>query len=161
MVEEVQKHSVHTLVFRSLKRTHDKFVSDNGKPVPLDEESHKQKMAIKLRNEYGPVLHMRTSKENFKEKGPQNASDSYPHKQYPTNQGQDVEYLVTGTHPYPPEPGVALTADARIQRMPTESVAQSLAVSLPNQARVDANRTAPAGSEYHIQGLLTTPSPQR
>jgi hypothetical protein len=26
--EEVTKHSVHTLVFRSLKRTHDMFVSD-------------------------------------------------------------------------------------------------------------------------------------
>lgn len=28
--EEVTKHSVHTLVFRSLKRTHDMFVSDQG-----------------------------------------------------------------------------------------------------------------------------------
>lgn len=45
-------------------------------------------MAIKLRNEYGPVLHMPTLKENFKEKGPQNASDSYGHKQYPANQGE-------------------------------------------------------------------------
>ena len=45
-------------------------------------------MAIKLRNEYGPVLHMPTSKENFKEKCPQNASDSYGHKQYPANQGK-------------------------------------------------------------------------
>ncbi|OBS57532.1 hypothetical protein A6R68_11341, partial [Neotoma lepida] len=144
---EVQKHSVHTLVFRSLKRTHDMFVADNGKPVPLDEERqvlflsvskvfkililieehreksfidlkfHKRKMAIKLRNEYGPVLHMPTSKENLKEKGPQNAADSYPHKQYPANQG------------------VALTADTKIQRMPSESAAQSLAVALPNQAR--------------------------
>ena len=78
------------------------FVADNGKHVPLDEESHKRKMAIKLRNEYGPVLHMPTSKENLKEKGPQNAAESYPRKQYPANQGQDVEYLVTGTHPYPP-----------------------------------------------------------
>lgn len=50
--------------------------------------SHKRKMAIKLRNEYGPVLHMPTLKENFKEKGPQNASDSYGHKQYPANQGE-------------------------------------------------------------------------
>ncbi|PNI63259.1 PLRG1 isoform 7 [Pan troglodytes] len=106
MVEEVQKHSVHTLVFRSLKRTHDMFVADNGKPVPLDEESHKRKMAIKLRNEYGPVLHMPTSKENLKEKGPQNATDSYVHKQYPANQGQEVEYFVAGTHPYPPGPGL-------------------------------------------------------
>lgn len=45
-------------------------------------------MAIKLRNEYGPVLHMPTSKENLKEKVPQNASDSYGHKQYPANQGE-------------------------------------------------------------------------
>uniref|UniRef100_A0A8C2LXP4 Pleiotropic regulator 1 n=1 Tax=Cricetulus griseus TaxID=10029 RepID=A0A8C2LXP4_CRIGR len=145
MVEEVQKHSVHTLVFRSLKRTHDIFVADNGKPVPLDEESHKQKMAIKLHNEYGP--------------GPQNAADSCPHKQYPANQGQDVEYLVTGTHPYPPGPGVALTADTKIQRMPSESAAQSLPVSLPNQARVDANRTAPAGSEYLHPGASDRSQP--
>lgn len=159
MVEEVQKHSVHTLVFRSLKRTHDMFVADNGKPVPLDEESHKRKMAIKLRNEYGPVLHMPTSKENLKEKGPQNAPDSYPHKQYPANQGQDVEYLVTGTHPYPPGPGVALTADTKIQRMPSESAAQSLAVALPSQTRVDANRTAPAGSEYRHPGASDRSQP--
>ena len=45
-------------------------------------------MAIKLRNEYGPVLHMPTSKENLKETVPQNASDSYGHKQYPANQGE-------------------------------------------------------------------------
>lgn len=117
-------------------------------------------MAIKLRNEYGPVLHMPTSKENFKEKGPQNASDSYGHKQYPANQGQEVEYLVTGTHPYPPGPGVALTADTKIQRMPSESAAQSLAVALPSsQARVDANRSAPAGGEYRLPGASDRSQP--
>ena len=31
--EEVTKHSVHTLVFRSLKRTHDMFVSDQATSV--------------------------------------------------------------------------------------------------------------------------------
>uniref|UniRef100_A0A2K5ZI12 Pleiotropic regulator 1 n=1 Tax=Mandrillus leucophaeus TaxID=9568 RepID=A0A2K5ZI12_MANLE len=159
MVEEVQKHSVHTLVFRSLKRTHDMFVADNGKPVPLDEESHKRKMAIKLRNEYGPVLHMPTSKENLKEKGPQNATDSYVHKQYPANQGQEVEYFVAGTHPYPPGPGVALTADTKIQRMPSESAAQSLAVALPSQTKTDVNRTAPSGSEYRHPGASDRPQP--
>ncbi|XP_005400987.1 PREDICTED: pleiotropic regulator 1 [Chinchilla lanigera] len=160
MVEEVQKHSVHTLVFRSLKRTHDMFVADNGKPVPLDEESHKRKMAIKLRNEYGPVLHMPTSKENLKEKGPQNTADSYSQKQYPANQGQEVEYVVTGTHPYPPGPGVALTADTKVQRMPSESAAQSLAVALPSsQARADANRTASGGGEYRHPGASERTQP--
>lgn len=57
--------------------------------VVLILNSHKRKMAIKLRNEYGPVLHMPTSKENLKEKGPQNAAEPYPHKQYPANQGED------------------------------------------------------------------------
>uniref|UniRef100_A0A8C2QNB2 Pleiotropic regulator 1 n=1 Tax=Cricetulus griseus TaxID=10029 RepID=A0A8C2QNB2_CRIGR len=146
MVEEVQKHSIHTLVFMSLKRTHDMFVDDKGKPVPLDEESHKRKMAIKLHNEYGP------------EKGPQDAADSCPHKQYPANQGQDVEYLVTGTHPYQPGPGVALIADTKMQRMPSESAAQSLSVSL-NQARVDTNRTAPAGGEYRHPGASDRSQP--
>ncbi|XP_048220158.1 pleiotropic regulator 1-like [Perognathus longimembris pacificus] len=148
MVEEVQKHSVHTLVFRSLKRTHDMFVADNGKPVPLDEESHKQKMAIKLHDEYGPVLHMPTSKESLKEEGAQNATDSYAHKQYSANQEQEVEYLVTGTRPSPPGPGVSLTADTKIQTMPSESTARSLAVALPSsQTRVHGKGTAPGASD--------------
>lgn len=35
----VLKHSVHTLVFRSLKRTHDMFLSEEGQPVPEDESA--------------------------------------------------------------------------------------------------------------------------
>lgn len=31
------KHSVHTLIFRSLKRTHDMFISEEGLPIPEDE----------------------------------------------------------------------------------------------------------------------------
>ena len=38
----VLKHSLHTLVFRSLKRTHDMFLSDEGKPVPEDESAWAQ-----------------------------------------------------------------------------------------------------------------------
>uniref|UniRef100_A0A8C1V2I2 Pleiotropic regulator 1 n=1 Tax=Cyprinus carpio TaxID=7962 RepID=A0A8C1V2I2_CYPCA len=39
LLQDVQKHSVHTLVFRSLKRTHDMFVSDHAKAVALDDQS--------------------------------------------------------------------------------------------------------------------------
>ena len=35
--EPVLKHSVHTLVFRSLKRSHDMFLSKEGQPVPEDD----------------------------------------------------------------------------------------------------------------------------
>lgn len=38
LAQDVQKHSVHTLVFRSLKRTHDMFVSDQAKGIAQDEE---------------------------------------------------------------------------------------------------------------------------
>lgn len=37
-LQDVQKHSVHTLVFRSLKRTHDMFVSDHAKQIALDDQ---------------------------------------------------------------------------------------------------------------------------
>lgn len=37
MTEDVQKHSVHTLVFRSLKRTHDMFVSNQAILPELEE----------------------------------------------------------------------------------------------------------------------------
>lgn len=57
-MEEVQKHSVHTLVFRSLKRTHDMFLSDQANPPPPDEKSEKLKLAVKAKDEYGPVLHL-------------------------------------------------------------------------------------------------------
>lgn len=35
-MEEVQRHSVHTLVFRSLKRSHDMFVSNQSLLPDID-----------------------------------------------------------------------------------------------------------------------------
>lgn len=55
---EVQKHSVHTLVFRSLKRTHDMFLADQANPPPPNERSDKLKMMLKAQDEYGSVLHL-------------------------------------------------------------------------------------------------------
>jgi len=53
--EEVTKHSVHTLVFRSLKRTHDMFVSDQGALPDVDTEAEKILRSIKSRAMYGEV----------------------------------------------------------------------------------------------------------
>ncbi|CAH0771272.1 unnamed protein product [Bemisia tabaci] len=55
MTEEVQKHSVHTLVFRSLKRTHDMFVSNQSNLPPIDELAESIKKKIKTRDCYGAV----------------------------------------------------------------------------------------------------------
>jgi len=53
--EEVTKHSVHTLVFRSLKRTHDMFVSDQGALPDVDHESEAILRSVKSRAMYGEV----------------------------------------------------------------------------------------------------------
>ncbi|KAJ8335642.1 hypothetical protein SKAU_G00389840 [Synaphobranchus kaupii] len=149
MSEDVQKHSVHTLVFRSLKRTHDMFVSDHAKPVSMDEQSRKLKMAAKLRAEYDAVLHMPVLKEG-KDKGSNHISDQYSQQAYSALPGLDPEYLITGTHPYPYGPGVALTADTQLQKMPSEGAVQSLALALPpSQSRQQANLTAASVADIH------------
>ncbi|XP_058805268.1 pleiotropic regulator 1 [Phymastichus coffea] len=53
---DVQRHSVHTLVFRSLKRTHDNFLTNQGILPPIDSEIEKFKMSIKAKDTYGTVL---------------------------------------------------------------------------------------------------------
>lgn len=58
MVEEVQKHSVHTLVFRSLKRTHDMFLSDQGILPAKDDKSEILRRKCKVADEYGVVKDM-------------------------------------------------------------------------------------------------------
>ncbi|KAK7161829.1 hypothetical protein R3I94_004489 [Phoxinus phoxinus] len=148
MTEDVQKHSVHTLVFRSLKRTHDMFVSDHAKPIALDEQSFKMKMAVKMKTEYRPVLDMPVLKEG-RDKGPLHASDPYGQPEYPLPD-TSPDYLVTGTHPYPSAPGVALTADTQMQKMPSEAGVHSMALALPpSQARQEASRTAASVADIH------------
>uniref|UniRef100_A0A3Q3F5B6 Pleiotropic regulator 1 n=1 Tax=Kryptolebias marmoratus TaxID=37003 RepID=A0A3Q3F5B6_KRYMA len=121
LLQDVQKHSVHTLVFRSLKRTHDMFVSDHAKGVSQDEESHKLKMGVKLKVEYGPVLHIPILKEG------KDRVSHFPDGQ----QSDDPEYLITGTHAYPSGPGLALTADTKMHRNPSEAGVHSMALALP------------------------------
>ncbi|XP_067106524.1 pleiotropic regulator 1 isoform X1 [Osmerus mordax] len=146
MTEDVQKHSVHTLVFRSLKRSHDMFVADHAKPVALDDQSHKVKMAAKLRADYGAVLHMPVLKEG---KDRVLGSDMLSIQNY-SQSGDDPEYLVTGTHAYPSGPGVALTADTQLHRLPSEGGVHALALTLPgSQSRQDASRTAAGVGDIH------------
>lgn len=55
-VQDIPKHSVHTLVFRSLKRTHDMFLSDYSHPIAFDEKSTALRKNVKALDEYGPVM---------------------------------------------------------------------------------------------------------
>ena len=54
--EEVTRHSVHTLVFRSLKRTHDMFLSDAGQLPAVDGKANNLWMKTKARSTYGPIM---------------------------------------------------------------------------------------------------------
>ncbi|XP_060527414.1 pleiotropic regulator 1 [Cylas formicarius] len=56
MTEDVQRHSVHTLVFRSLKRSHDMFLSNQGLLPTVDEKADKIRRSIKARDFYGLVF---------------------------------------------------------------------------------------------------------
>ncbi|XP_037932036.1 pleiotropic regulator 1-like [Teleopsis dalmanni] len=55
-MEEVQRHSVHTLIFRSLKRTHDMFVSNQGALPEIDEKLEKVRKSIKAKDCYQLVF---------------------------------------------------------------------------------------------------------
>uniref|UniRef100_A0A1A9VA04 Pleiotropic regulator 1 n=1 Tax=Glossina austeni TaxID=7395 RepID=A0A1A9VA04_GLOAU len=55
-MEEVQRHSVHTLIFRSLKRTHDMFVSNQGALPEIDDKLEKIRKSIKARDSYSLVF---------------------------------------------------------------------------------------------------------
>lgn len=54
----IQKHSIHTLVFRQLKRTHEMFFSDINMLPPLDESLIKFKNSIKAKDQYSQVLNL-------------------------------------------------------------------------------------------------------
>ena len=55
-MDEVQRHSVHTLVFRSLKRSHDLFVSNQNGLPDQDEETEKLRFSLKARDMYSQVF---------------------------------------------------------------------------------------------------------
>ena len=56
MTEEVTKHSVHTLVFRSQKRTHDMFIADQGILPASDLVATKMWRNIKARSAYQHIV---------------------------------------------------------------------------------------------------------
>ncbi|KAM0729366.1 Pleiotropic regulator 1 [Formica fusca] len=74
---DVQKHSVHTLVFRSLKRTHDMFLSNQGTLPPVDPVLQQIKKAIKAKDSYGPVLE-RVKQNNITKAQQDNIADPPP-----------------------------------------------------------------------------------
>ena len=51
----IVKHSINTLIFRSLKRTHDLFIASESLPVPQHDLSSAIRKTCKLNSEYSAV----------------------------------------------------------------------------------------------------------
>ncbi|XP_045769413.1 pleiotropic regulator 1 [Maniola jurtina] len=78
MADEVIKHSVHTLVFRSLKRSHDMFLSNQSMLPPIDEKAEKVLKAVKARDSYGQVMSAVQRAQAIKQQEAMNRPDT-PH----------------------------------------------------------------------------------
>lgn len=52
---EAPKHSLETIVFRSVKRSRDMYLSEYGKPINVFAEGEKERVTAKINAEYGPV----------------------------------------------------------------------------------------------------------
>ncbi|XP_077293765.1 transport and golgi organization 4 isoform X2 [Arctopsyche grandis] len=77
-MEEVQRHSVHTLVFRSLKRSHDMFLSNQRLLAPQDDTAEKMKKAIKARDSYSLVFDRVKMAQALKQREALDASNNPP-----------------------------------------------------------------------------------
>lgn len=54
----VTKHSVHTLVFRSLKRSHELFLSDQASLPEYSDTARQVTLSVKAKDQYGPIIHL-------------------------------------------------------------------------------------------------------
>lgn len=117
--DDVQRHSVHTLVFRSLKRTHDMFLCDQGALPPVDESLEKLRRQVKSRNQYGPVLNL--VKQNKRKAASQPVYDGDP------EEFQDRPENVTNGPPAGPMPPPPPPSSPQIPTPPVPQP-QSLAV---------------------------------
>ncbi|XP_066921852.1 pleiotropic regulator 1-like [Clytia hemisphaerica] len=138
-VEDIPKHSVHTLVFRSIKRSHDMFLSDHAHPIPLDKKAEEIKRKFKIQSEYaniqkkqqpvGSVVRDKTNSFPLALEGPK---------------GQDQMLSITGPNSFPSTPGVSLTEDtASSHRQPSAAGVSHVRSLQPiSQSQIDANKHA-------------------
>ncbi|VDO78967.1 unnamed protein product [Soboliphyme baturini] len=100
---EVQRHSVHTLVFRSLKRTHDMFLCNQGSLPANDKKAIELQKKVKIRSEYGKVMEAAEAAKKRKEQEllplplPLKSTDS-------SNRGGGVQELLPLKAPIAPKP---------------------------------------------------------
>lgn len=99
----IPQHSVHTLVFRSMRRTHELFQSDEGNFTFLypEEEISCSKIApekviesIKAKDQYGPIMHLVQENEDNERKRPGQVTKIKPSAVQGSRQGGDNSMAV-------------------------------------------------------------------
>jgi len=157
--EPVVKHSVHTLVFRSLKRSHDMFIHHEGLPVPEDELALKRKIACKTGDEHALVKSMPPPNETIAKIAAKNISG----KPDPT------QPVVIGGHAYPNAPGVTLSVGTTAVPQPLSEqgihqVVENMAAqdkSVPSGVGLGDIYQHARGGETHSQALVLSKGTQQ
>ena len=75
MPEEVTKHSVHTLVFRSQKRAHEMFITDQGSLPDPEKDLESFIKRIKAQSYYGKSLVERVNQAKVKKEAYESRPD--------------------------------------------------------------------------------------
>lgn len=132
-------------MFRSLKRSHDMFVSDASQPIAEDELSLKQKIACKIRDEYSTVKDLAV---------PNSKNEQVPMKTKSSDSLEGIPPLVTGTHPYPSGPGVLLTPET--QAMPTGVPQEVVQKTIADWKTKDQRGTGGHGVGDMLKGSTST-----
>ena len=150
--EDIVKHSVHTLVFRSLKRTHDMFLHNHTFSLESDAKSDKLKIQCKIRDEYSTVKNLPLPKE-VAVSGQSNEQNKTSHSEPEPHQ----DPVILGAHPYPSAPGIPLNnQNAAIPRQPSQAgIQQVLAALPPSKAQIEATKQTPGVSEIRKQALIS------
>ena len=77
MPEEVTKHSVHTLVFRSQKRAHEMFITDQGSLPDPEKDLESFIKRIKAQSYYGKSLVERVNQAKVKKEAYESRPDVF------------------------------------------------------------------------------------
>jgi len=156
--EEITKHSVHTLVFRSIKRTHDMFLADHAQPLPPDKKADDLKARYKISSEYKLP----------KSEGPNQARNNEGAGQVSMplaiegSKGPASALAITGTHAFPSGPGVSLSEEtAANNRQPSSAGMSSLVASLPPSSEMIESQKQSHGIGAVIDKALASGGPER
>ncbi|XP_002164606.2 pleiotropic regulator 1 [Hydra vulgaris] len=110
LAEEITKHSVHTLVFRSIKRTHDLFLADHALAVPQDKEADELRRKLKIHAEYS---HLKEKQAN------QNIHNSQHYLAIENNKGLTDGSTANQRHP------AALAVNQSLARYPSDQISEN------------------------------------